>query len=318
VRRGSLRSRPVVRTLALLPWLALLAFPLLELSAHALTRARVPSLADYRAAAAFVRKEMGPRDAVAAAPSWSDPIVRHVLGDRIDLAMAGRSDLARYERLWALSIRGAHPAEAAAREPSLRRAFGRVEVLRWDLGPSRLRYDFVEQLPSAEVRFAGPRSEGECALRNGARARGGGLGTGVLPPARRFDCEPGLSGTWVGQVVMEDLDLEPRHCVYQPPAGPNRLTVTYRDVPLGDELQLYAGLYYEHERMRKGGPIKLTVRIDGREAGEIVHRDGDGWKPLTLRTEPGSAELTVEVTAPEPRRRHFCWAGSTRAAEAGR
>ena len=75
------------RPLPLLPWLALLAFPLVEVSAHAVTRARVPSGDDFGAAAAFVRGEFRPHDAIVAAPAWVDPIVRQVLGDRIDLEL---------------------------------------------------------------------------------------------------------------------------------------------------------------------------------------------------------------------------------------
>jgi hypothetical protein len=55
------------------------------------------------------------------------------------------------------------------------------------------------------------------------------------------------------------------------------------------------------------------VAIDGRAAATLVHRDGDGWKPLAFKTQPGRAQVAIEVRAAEPRRRHFCWAGSTRA-----
>jgi hypothetical protein len=303
----------VKRLLPYVPWIALLAFPVLEVSAHAWTRARVPATSEWRAAAAFVRAAQQPRDLIVAAPPWSDPVLRQVLGDRIDLAMAGRSDTAAYERLWALSIRGARPAEAPARAPAFERRFGRVRVLRWDLGPSRVRYDFVRELPAAEVRWLSHKGAGRCEYRSRGLPRGGGLGNGVLAPRRRFGCEAGVRAGWVAPVVMEDLDLQPRYCVYHPPANRERIQVAFRDVPLGDHLQLYAGLYYEHERMRQGGPIALRVQIDGRDAGVLTHRDGDGWKPLTIATGGGRGDVVFEVSAPEPRRRHFCWAASTRA-----
>lgn len=299
------------RLFSSLPWVLLLAFPLLEVGAHAVTRMRVPSVADYRAAAAFVRGEFRARDLVVAAPGWTDPLVRQVLGDRIDQAMAGRSDVAGYERLWALSIRGARPPEAPRGEPELARSFGRVQVLRWALGESPVQFDFVAQSKQAQVRWVGPRGSGPCELRRTPAARGGGLGVGVLAPEWRFWCGPGSA--WVGQVVMEDLDLQPRHCVYHPPAQSKRVQVSYRDVPLGDELVLYAGLYYEHERMRKGGPIMVRVLAGERELGRMVHDDGDGWKKLVLDTAGGGlGDVTFEVSAPESPARHFCWAASTR------
>jgi hypothetical protein len=302
----------VERLLAWVPWVALLAFALVEVSAHAWTRARVPERSEWQAAAAFVRGQLQPRDAIAAAPAWSDPLLREVLGDRIDHALAGRSDLAAYERLWALSIRGARPADAPDGPPALERSFGPVRVLRWDLGPSRVRYDFVRELPGARVSWVHKQRGGPCDYRPRAPSRGGGLGRGVFAPALRFGCEGGMRDGWVAPIVMEDLSLAPRHCVYHPPGRRERIRVAFADVPLGDRLQLYAGLYYEHERMREGRPIALHVAIDGAPAATLVHRDGDGWKPLTVRTRGGRGEVAFEVSSDERRRRHFCWAATTR------
>ena len=71
----------------------------------------MPAGADWQAAASFVRAQWKARDLISVAPAWADPLLRRALGDRIDLAMAGRSDSAGYERLWAISIRGAQPPE---------------------------------------------------------------------------------------------------------------------------------------------------------------------------------------------------------------
>jgi hypothetical protein len=92
--------------------------------------------------------------------------------------------------------------------------------------------------------------------------------------------------------------------------------VTFAAAPLAARLVLYGGLYYEHERMREGGPVLLRVLVDGREAGRMLHRDGDGWKRLELETAPGSGELTIEVSASREERRGFCWAASARHASA--
>jgi hypothetical protein len=267
---------------------------------------------DWRAAASFVRGHLQPRDLISAAPDWTDPLLRQVLGDRIDLAMAGRSDSAGYERLWALSIRGARPREAPPGPPALERRFGRVTVQRWQLAPSPVLYSPIDHIENAEVSMVERGRARACHLRRYPAPRGGGLGVGALPPEERFGCE-GFRGVWVAPVVIEDLDLQPRYCVLEPPSGPEPVRVAFADVPLGDEIVLYGGLYYEHERMREGGPVLARVLVDGRELGHMLHRDGDGWKRLVVPTAGGRGEVAIEVSAPNPDRRSFCWSASVRA-----
>jgi hypothetical protein len=292
----------------------LLAFALFEVVAHARIVADAPRLADYQAAARALRAELKPRDLIVAAPAWADPVLRQVLGDRIDFAMAGRSDTAAYERLWALSVRGARPPEAPPGEPELSREFGTVTLQRWRLGPSSVKSDLVALLPRAHVR-QGAR---DCAWQRLQPPRGGGLGRGVLPPVERFQCA-GRGASWVAPVVLEDLSLAPRHCVLQPPGGREPLTVRFDDLELADRLVVYAGLYYEDERMRQGAPVKLAITLDGAPLGTLTHRDGDGWKrlelPLPAGRSRGSLELTV--TSSQSARRNLCWAASLRSGPGG-
>lgn len=298
-------------------WFALLGFAVVELGAHAVTLARVPATSDWREAAAFVRAQWRPRDLVSVAPAWADPLLRQVLGDRIDLAMAGRSDTAAYARLWALVIRDARVPEAPARVPELVRRFGRVHVMRWTLDPPTVAYDFVQHVRKAEVSWLRRDVERDCPWRRFPPPRGGGLGFGVLDPVERFACDARRGSPWVAAVVMEDLDLMPRHCVRQAPTGGDTpVRVRYRDVPLGEQIVFHGGLYYEDERMREGGPVVARIRLDGEVVGTLTHVDGDGWKRLVVET-PGRAhsrgEVAIEVTAPRPRKRGFCWAASVRA-----
>jgi hypothetical protein len=307
----------VKRDLAAVALIAVLFFALFEVGAHVLARSRVPKPEDWRAAAGFVRSQLRPRDLIVAAPGWTDPLLREVLGDRIDLPMVGRSDTAAYERLWSLSIRGARPREAPPGPPSLQRSFGRVLVRRWELGDSPVSYDFAEHLPRAQVSASEGGAPRPCPLRRFGPPRGGGLGVGVLPPEQRFGCGSGAHGAWVASVVLEDLALTARHCVYAAPTGPEPLRVAFEDVPLGERLVLYGGLYYEHERMREGGPVSLRVLVDGREAGRMLHRDGDGWKRMELAMARGRGEVAFEVSAPDPRRRSFCWSATIRTGSYG-
>jgi len=292
---------------AVLVLVALVALPVIEVALHYRARAAVPAQEDWRQAAAFVRGELRASDLIASAPGWTDPHLRAVLGERIGPAMAGRSDTAAYARLWSLGIRGARPAEAAGRTPELTRGFGRVTVERFALDRPTVAMDLVERVANGQAEVtAGARP---CPHRRSPLPRGGGLGYGVLPPEQRFQCD---GNTWMAAVVMEDLAIKPRHCVYQPPGVGQPTRVVLRDVALSERLVLYAGLYYEHERMRQGPPVVATVRVDGRAMGTLTHHDGDGWERLELATSPGTAEVAIEVLSTSRKQRGFCWAATVR------
>lgn len=296
-------------------WALILVFALFEVAAHAFTRARVPTDDEWRRAAAYLRSNLGKDDVVTVAPTWADSILRWAIGDRIALSDAGRSDLSAYKRLWALAIRGARPIEAPVREPDFRQWFGRVELLRWDLLQSTVLYDLTKEIKNAEVSIVRRGVENRCPLLRLGPPSGGGLGQGVLAPRERFVCDSARPWLWVAPVVIEDLDLKPRYCIWQHPAGREPIRVTFRNAPLGKTIRFYAGLYYEDERYRKGGPVYATIRVNGEKVAEMVHRDGDGYKALTASTRKPTDKretgvISIDVTAPQTHKRSFCWAAS--------
>lgn len=294
-----------------MPLCALLALALVELASHAHARTQVATPRQWHDAATFVRGSLRPRDLISSAPDYADPLLRNVLGDAIDLEMAGRSDRAAYERLWLLSLGDAEAKEARGLRPELTRAFGRVTVRRYALGPSPVLADLTASVREAEVESAGK----PCSFRRHRLPRGGGLGLGVLPPVERFACE---GGGWVAAVVQEDLALQPRYCVRQGVARGRPLRVTLPAAPLGKRLVLYGGLYYEDERMRQGAPVDVRVLVDGRELGRLRHRDGDGWRRTAWRTPTGSGAVAIEVSSDSVRERSYCWAASTRSTDRDR
>lgn len=291
---------------AVLLWVVLVGLPVAEVALHYRARAAVPAESDWQRAAAFVRSELAPKDLIVSAPGWTDPLLRAAIGERITPAMAGRSDLAGFQRIWSLSIRGARPKEAGARAPAQSETFGGVTVERYDLDPPTVRTDLVDRLAGAEV-SVGTRP---CPHKRLPPVRGGGLGQGVLPPVERFQCDG--AGTWVAEVMLEDLSITPRRCVHQPPGVGTPTRVVLRDVELTEQLVFYAGLYYEHERMLKGEPVVMTVLANDRPIGTLTHRDGDGWEKLELKTQPGRADVAIEVRSTTRKRRAFCWAASVR------
>ena len=296
-------------------WLMFLGLALAEVAALVVREQRVPPDADWAEAAELVRSHMDTSDAITVAPAWADPLLRLHLGDRMTLKMSGRSDLAPFERLWVLSIRGHRAPEAPARLPDFREIVGRVTVERYDLGPSPVVFDLVDALPSATVEYLEGGTSRPCPWKErvGGPARGG-LGFGPVAPRQRFVCDASKPWMWVGSTVLEDLSLAPRRCVHQHPFGREPVSVTYRDVHLGSKLVLYAGLDYHQERNETGAPVTLRVLVGNREIGRMVHKDGEGFRRIEFATrraqDPARGDLRIEVTTSNSTRRLFCWAAT--------
>lgn len=300
-------------------WLLFLGLAVAEVIALFVRVERVPAEADWQRAAALVREQLESSDAMSVAPAWADPLLRLHLGDRMTPKMAGRSDLAAFERLWVLSIRGARSPEAPARPPDFSQTFGRVTVNRYDFGPTPVVLDLVDALPSAKVELSQRGKAVPCEWRErvGGPSRGG-LGFGPVSPRQRFVCDERRSHAWVGTTIIEDMTMSPRRCIWQHPQGKEPVSVTFEDVHLGQKLVLYGGLFYLDERDEQGAPVTLRVLVDGHEVGRMVHRDGEGMKRVEFATHPkglpigARGDLRVEVTSARPKHRSFCWAGSIR------
>ncbi len=298
------------------PWWLIAAVVFVEVLGFAVVQSRVAPEDDWVAAAEFVREHHEPKDAFVVAPDWADPLLRLHFGDMIPTAVAGRADLAPFERLWEVSIRGHRTEQDLA--PAFETGFGRVRVRRFDLGPSPVLYDFVDHVREARVQ----RGDRPCAWRSGASNQGG-LWRGPLWPRERHQCGP-EPWIFVGETVTEDLHLQARRCIWQHPPPGDVVRSTFRNVPLGERLVFYAGLYYQHEREGIRGPVTARISVDGVEVGRLVHRDGDGWKRVELDPDPVNSgathgDVSVEVDAPDPHYRTLCWAATTRgpAREAG-
>ena len=307
---------------ATLWWLAPFLLAAIEVGSFFTTQERVVDEDDWNIAGGFVREGIQPeRDVAVTAPRWADPLLRRTLGDNIDVSAAGRSDLAAYERVWALTIRGHDPMERlGSRTPTVDRWFGRVRVRRWDLGPSPVRFDFVEHIQDADVQLVMNGVGRPCPWRRTGFPYGGGVLQGPMTPAERFVC-PSHPWLWVARTVLEDLDLQTRECIWQHPQGSDPVRTTFRNVPLGERLVFYGGIYHGHEHSMTGGPVYADIAVNGRRRGRFVHQDGNGWSRLDVETRAledaarhpdARGEISVEVTAPVPHLRTFCWAATIR------
>ncbi|MGE0790741.1 MAG: hypothetical protein AB7S26_34020 [Sandaracinaceae bacterium] len=313
-----LGARP--RTARSLGWLALLALGVVELLGYFVIQSRVVTDDEWAAAAERVRAEWREGDIIAPAPGWTDPLVRRELGDLITLAAAGRDSTDGYDRLWTISARGFLPDEAPDRAPELDEEVGRLRVMRWSLDGPRVLYRFSEHLRAARASIRTHGEDRPCGWENSGRPRGGGLGAGPIVPAERFVCDPARSWLWIGVTMQDDLDIEPRYCIWNHPQGLEPIRLTFGSVALGDELVFAGDYYYEHERNLEHGPVEVSVSLGDTPIGQMTHRDGDGWKRMVLSTHVPSrgdaraGNVTFEVRAGDPTLRTFCWSAYTREA----
>ena len=300
-------------SLAAWVWVLIAGLAVFELVAHPLIRAAIPSDESWEASSAFVRARYEPMDRIVAAPSWIDPIVRSHLGDLVSLRMAAPSDLAGIERVWEVSIRGATTREEP---PALEEHFDGVRVRMWLVSTNEVLYDFVENIEHADVELDAREGSQACPWKT-ARPLRGGLGHGPMTPWQRFVCDPRRPWLWVGATILNDLELQPRRCIWQHPAGPDPVRVTFPEAAMGERLIVRGGIDYNSERRRVLGPVTLRVWIDDQLAGELVHHDGDGWSGIDIDTSAldlDLAEVRFETTADDPSARLFCWSASTQRA----
>jgi hypothetical protein len=284
-----------------------------ELVTQPVIDAAIPSDASWEAASAFVRARYQPADVIVAAPSWVDPVVRAHLGDLLSLRAAAPSDPAGVRRVWEVGIRGATTRDSA---PALEEDFAGVRVRMWPVSAETVVYDFVEEIEHAQVELVRADRLQPCPWMSVSPARGG-LGQGPMAPGERFVCDPRRPWLWVGATVLADLELHPRRCIWQHPAGTDPVRVTFPDAALGERLLIRGGIDYNNERRRAYSPVTLRVWINDRLEGELVHRDGDGWSGIDIDTsELGLARARVrfETTTNDTKARLFCWAASTQTA----
>ncbi len=273
----------------------------IELVSDFVQRTGVPSEAEWIALADYVRGEWRDRDVIIANDTWAEPLVRQYLGDHISLRMAGRSDLLGYARAWRISV--GEPANDPGDKVVESRDFGPLSLRLTELkDEATLVADLVDAFPSAQV-FAAER--GPLCNRQNARPSEGGLGRGPMRPAQFWIC-PG-DREWIGRTIIEDLDYQPRRCVWQRASTRNPSRVTFPAVGPAERLIVHGGHYLRDERKLESPPVTLNVYVAGKLAGQMTHRDGDGWKKFEVALDPQRAvTVSIEPVA-SGRNQNFCW-----------
>jgi hypothetical protein len=227
---------------------------------------------DWTDAAARVRANFRDGDLIVFAPDWVDQIGRAQLGDLMPLEMVGRSDSARYGRIWELSIRGAHAPETKSLARVEGSVHGRVTVTLFSQTPTAIAWDSTSHFADARVTQA----------------------PGETPCPRSptgFRC----ATTLVEPRTLE-IDYRPRRGLLVPLEQSKTTRVEWSDVPVGAFLVGWVGLHDYYARKSSDAPVELALFVDGRAALTVPVANADGWKRFALPGDGGTHTIRVEIS----------------------
>lgn len=268
---------------------------LVELGLAEVQKRRVPTDADWRAAAAAAKAAKRPEDWVIVAPAWAGPLGRKAIGEvdasMIDLASVARSDLDTAPRVLELSIRGKDDPQTKGWKLLDEKTFGHVKLRTLENPkPDKLVRDLVSEIgPSLSVARINMQNgvSDPCRWETGG-SRIPNLFTGPPTPYERFLCAPWDPGwTFIGITVATDLDYNPRRCILMHPTDNTYTTIQYPPGKIGKKVVGYLGIHVFQERDLNKPPVHTRISVGTKEVAQVRHKDGDGW----LRFEGSTAEF---------------------------
>lgn len=299
-------------------WLAVPVLGLAELAGQFYFAHRAPRLAEWKEQKATLAALKKPGELVVVAPHWADPLARLAFGRRLmPIRDEARPDDTGYRRAIEISILGQHAPELSGwrtvEEKHVGRFLYRVVA---NPAPAKILYDFVDHVDPqhAEAYQMLGTTRRACPYDPHARRSTGGLPGHVAFPGKRFVCG-GRDSMFVGVTVIDDQNYRPRRCIWAHPPGGGPTVVHFRNVPIGHTIHGYGGLAWLQTRDGAGTPVELTVKIDGRTVGHVVHHDKQGWKGFDLSTAAyagQTADVTFEVRSANPELRGYCFYADTR------
>ena len=195
------------------------------------------------------------------------------LGHLMTLEDFGRFDTTRYERVYEVSAGGTRAPEVEGLEAESTLEFGRLTVSRHRL-PARAEVLYDFVARSREGRMAGTRRQSP-------------------------------------RIVID-------HWFFPRLSIPMRLhrkpgSITFEQVPLGDVVRGYGIIGYRSGRFGKGGPVQLSVYLDGEKLGTHAVRNFGPREPFVFEL-PDREEGTFrfEVAARDGLEREFAFAADVR------
>lgn len=255
--------------------------------AQARVAGRLPAPLDWAAASALLERDARPGDAVVLAPPWAER-AREALPSSVPVLAQRRlagEDLVGVRRVFLLSLPDVawarwdaelDLAERAVRSDAPAR-LGRLEVTRYELAFPTIPLAFLpDRLGRAAVTLGGAPCEPD----------------GVAS----FRCDGG--GVAISRTVREIAGV-PRPCLSATSAAPVEapVEVSFQPLRIGRTLRGHVGLT---AGARDTGPVRVSVLLDGEEAGS-AELDGSGWRPfeIDLTRHAGQAHtLSLVLTSP--------------------
>jgi hypothetical protein len=268
---------------------------LFELALAEVQKRRVPSDADWVAAATAAKAAQRPEDWVIVSPAWAGPLGRKAIGTvdakMINLATVARSDLETAPRVLELSLRGKDDPQTKGFKLIDEKSFGSVRLRTLENPhPDKVVRDLVSEIASAQSVARVNIQSGAvdaCKWETGS-SRIPNLFTGPPTPYERWLCSPWDAGwTFVGITVATDLDYNPRRCLLTHPTDNTYTTINYPPGKVGTKVVGYIGIDVFQERDLTRPPVFTRVSIGNKEVARAKHKDGDGW----LRFEGSTAEF---------------------------
>ncbi len=97
------------------------------------------------------------------------------------------------------------------------------------------------------------------------------------------------------RVAFAEVDYTPRRCFQF--TLHDETPLTFEDtLTLGTSLRGHVGVSDFNARLRSDAPIRVRTFIDDVSIGSFVVTDAQGWRPFSVKTEPGEHNVRIELT----------------------
>lgn len=300
-------------------WLAIPLLGLVELGASVYFSRRFPQADEWHALKAEVSALKQEKDLIVIAPEWAEPLARNAFGDLLmPIADVARPDEASYPRAIEVSAVGNVSPPLASWPVTAEKRLGKF-VLRTRSNPAYRPPLFVltEHAAPPDLTVSERGESGESApCRYGTRPPSSSSGLLARPafPRQRFSCGP-AEADFVGTTIIDDQNYRARRCLWANPAPGGLLTLTFANVPIGEELYGYVGFSFFRFRDHGWPPVSLSFAIDGTGLGSHSHLPESGWQRFQFPTgqfRGQSHQVRLEIFGADKRELELCFYAATR------
>ena len=256
--------------------------------------ADLPTDADYRAANAFIAKDVRPGDAILLAPAWATRGADFLTAAPWRPLFDPATDLdPGTQRQWLVAIARAPRFDLEATRSALGPSsggtrFGALWVERFDVAGPAVKFSFTDAVPTATVTLAGARPE-PC----------------PRDAAGRHQCSKGgwnhVRSGWY------EADERPFHCIWAHPIGTDPVRIDFGDVPRGSAIR--GRVAFLDRTFTYGATVELAIEVDGQPLARPSFAPNRGLLPFEFSLPQDTSETARAaflVTSSDSGWRHFC------------